>query len=259
MGKAVQYPCIPAHRPDCLPVVLLIQEKSCFLPVLHINLVTDRILNNLNSGIKRLTDKAFNQRHALLLTHLCIAALIHAAHRHPKLCQLRFALVNDHFLHTVNSECQRLYNQHIGKLVHNDSRKEIRLPEDQAAAAHIYRLLTVRNAVPHTVMDPAAVNHSILFAAHHPHSQHRPVINETNAKAISIKILNLDQVSIGIFTGNCINLIVINPGSACLQTSSRSFFYPYCCTHSASSSCLLSVCGQFIFCGRIFILCPKRA
>ena len=78
MCKAVQYIHTLCHRPDCLTVVLLIQEKSRLLTVLYINNIFHIILCDADIRIKLFSYEAFCLLKALFFTFFCITAFIDA-------------------------------------------------------------------------------------------------------------------------------------------------------------------------------------
>ena len=134
MGKAVEHSRVLAELLHSQTVVFLIQEETSFLAVLDIDEIMDTILDNLNAGVKRLGEKSFHTLHAFLLTHFCIASLKHAADLNTVFCQNLLQQTDDRHFHFVDAECQRLDNQHIGEFIHYESRQEVCLAKDQAAA-----------------------------------------------------------------------------------------------------------------------------
>lgn len=54
MGKAVEHSRVFAELLHSQSVVLLVEEKSCFLAVLDIDEIVNTILDDFNAGVKRL-------------------------------------------------------------------------------------------------------------------------------------------------------------------------------------------------------------
>ena len=53
MGEAVQHPFAAADAGDGLTVIFLVQEKSGFLPVFKVYLITDTVFHNFRYGFRR--------------------------------------------------------------------------------------------------------------------------------------------------------------------------------------------------------------
>ena len=92
------------------------------------------ILDDFHAGVKRLGKKSFHTLHALLLTHFCIASLKHAADLNTVFCQNLLQQADDRHFHFVDTKCQRLDDQHIREFIYYESRQEVCLAKDQAAA-----------------------------------------------------------------------------------------------------------------------------
>ena len=90
MRKAVQNPRPFAELLNRQTVIFLVQEKSGFLPVLHINDILHAVFHNRNICVKFLPDKALHTLHPLVQANLCVAPLINAADHNPVLRQHLF-------------------------------------------------------------------------------------------------------------------------------------------------------------------------
>ena len=106
MGKAIEHSRVFAELLHSQSVVLLVEEKSCFLAVLDIDEIMNTILDDFHAGVKRLGEKSFHTLHALLLTHFCIASLKHAADLNPVSCQNLLQQADNRHFHFVDTECQ---------------------------------------------------------------------------------------------------------------------------------------------------------
>ena len=81
--KAVQYLSAPADALHGQTVVLLIQEKSGFLPVHHINHVMYAVFYNLYIRVKGFSDEVLDLGKTFLPALIGIAALVHTADKDP--------------------------------------------------------------------------------------------------------------------------------------------------------------------------------
>ena len=76
--KPVQHFGSPAEALNRQPVVFLVQEEAGFLAVLDVHQVFHSVLLNLNLGVERLADEAFEALHPLLEADFGVAALVDA-------------------------------------------------------------------------------------------------------------------------------------------------------------------------------------
>ena len=89
MGEAIQDILILSNPSNRLPVVLLIQEESGFLPVFHVHLIAHAVFHNL--GHRLLRQRLSRQRvppfalfHPFQLSDRHIVAQINPPHRLPQ-------------------------------------------------------------------------------------------------------------------------------------------------------------------------------
>ena len=134
MCKAVQDSRILAEFLDRKTVVFLIQEKSCLLSVLDIDLIFHSIFDNLNKSRELRSDEALVKFHSFLLADFGITSLVDSTDVDSVLCKNFPDKFEDHFFPAVDSKCKGLYDQNILKFVNCQARQEICLTKDQAAA-----------------------------------------------------------------------------------------------------------------------------
>ena len=109
MGEAVQYPVrqdAPAQVLYGQTVILLVQEETCLLAVLHIYHVADAVFRNLHLGVKWFADKSFVPLHAFLEPYLGITSFIYAADGYAVLGQDLPEHVHYHGFQPVNTQRQ---------------------------------------------------------------------------------------------------------------------------------------------------------
>ena len=236
MGKAVQHRLILTERCRRPPVVFLIQEKSGLLAFLYVHIIAHTIFLYFHLGIECRADKALHPLHALLGTHLGVAALIDAPDGDAVLRQHFDQCLYQEFLPPVNAQRQRLYHDHIRKLVRHETRQEICLPKDQAAAVGVHHGLAVFPAVPHPLLHKAFRDLMLLFPGKHPDADLGIHVDEPITKKIAVKIFHGYNVSIFKGTVHPCDLVVIDPQAPCFQGSGLSSFDSCnCITHLSSS------------------------
>ena len=109
VGEAVQYPVrqdAPAQVLYGQTVILLVQEETCLLAVLHIYHVADAVFRNLHLGVKWFADKSFVPLHAFLEPYLGITSFIYAADGYAVLGQDLPEHVHYHGFQPVNTQRQ---------------------------------------------------------------------------------------------------------------------------------------------------------
>ena len=134
MCEAVQYSCIPAKLLDRETIIFLVKEKSCFLSVFDINLISDTVFLNIDKCRKFFSDKSFVQFHTFLFTDFCVASLINTANSNTVLSENFLNKIQNLFFPAVYSECKRLHDQHILKLINDKSREKVSLAKNHTAA-----------------------------------------------------------------------------------------------------------------------------
>ena len=169
MSEAVENFCPLTEFLDCQSVVFLIQEKSCFLSVFDIYFVFDTVLLNLYQCRELRSDESLNQFHSFLLADFYIASFIDTTDVDSVLCENFFNQFYDGFLKTVNSQRKRLYNNHIGKFIYNQTRQEICFSKDQTACAGIYYFFAVFPCIAHALFQKFLINLHILISGHQAH------------------------------------------------------------------------------------------
>ena len=124
---------------------------------------------------------------------------------------------------TVDTERQGFNDQHIGKFVDHDARKEICFAENQAAAAGINCLTAVFPSIADAHFDKSIVDDSILFAGKHPHGKLGAGVDKTTSERITVKIFDTKDIAIFKFALNSFNFIIIDPHTAGFQGTSLAF------------------------------------
>ena len=196
MGKAVEHSRVFAELLHSQSVVLLVEEKSCFLAVLDIDEIVDTILDDFHAGVKRLGEKSFHTLHALLLTHFCIASLKHAADLNPVSCQNLLQQTDDRHFHFVDAECQRLDNQHIGEFIHYESRQEVCLAKDQAAARCVRHFFAVFPGILHSFFQECFIDFLVDVSCHHTDTDFGMLVDETSSHRVSVEVAHQHDVSV---------------------------------------------------------------
>ena len=167
VGKAVQDTGTGAEFCDCMTIFLLIEEKAGLLAVFDIHDIADAVFRDGNKRIERITYKAFGAGQTFLLTDLCVAALINAAHPDPvfrqDLCQRG---KNDRF-ETVDSQRQGFHDQNILVLVDRDTGEKIRLAEDDPAGGGIDYLFAILPCRTHSGLQKGGSDLLFFFSAQH--------------------------------------------------------------------------------------------
>ena len=238
MGKAIQHFCALTQLLDGKSVIFLIQEKSCFLTVFYIHFIFDAVFLNLYQGRKFRSDKSLDQLHSFLSADFHIASLINSTDYDTILSQYFFQKFNNLLLITVNSQSQGLNHQHIGKLIHYNSRQKICFCKNKSAASCIHYLLTVFPCIPHTFFKKFLVNLLPLISGKKTHCNFGICIDKSLSHGISIEIMNQHCISIYKAAHNCIYLIIKNPHTSGFQKSAFPLFQGYHCkTHILSSCC----------------------
>ena len=214
MRKAVQH-LLPLTQPlNRQAVILLIQEKSCFLPVLYIHQIPDTIFHNLHLCVKGFSYKALISLHALLLPYLGVTAFIDPPNFNALLRQNLFQLFQNHWFPPVNTKSQRFDYQNVTEFINHDSRKEICLPKNHTAAGCICHCLSVFPGIANPHFNKVFIYLCVRFSCHHANSNFGTGIDKSLSHGISVKILHTNHVSVFIITLNFCNLIIVNPGAA---------------------------------------------
>ena len=134
MCEAVQYSRIFTQLLDRKTIIFLIKEKSCLLSVFDIDLISDTVFLNLDKCRKFFSDKSLVQFHTFLFTDFCIASLINTANCNTVLRENFLNKIQNQFFPAVYSECKRLHDQHILKLINDKSREKVCLAKNYTAA-----------------------------------------------------------------------------------------------------------------------------
>ena len=245
MCKAVQNFRTFAKLLDCQSVILLIQEKSCLLPVFYVNFIFYTIFFNLHKCWKLWSYKTLNHFHSFLFAHLHIASFVNTANSDPIFCQDFPEEFYDCFFKTIDPQSQWLNYQYIRKFIHHNSRKEICLCKNQTTASCIYHFLTIFPCITYTLLQKFFININIFISGHKTYRNLRISINEPSSHRISVKIMDKYNITVLEISHDCIYLIIKNPHSAGFQKSSLSLFQSYYC-HSHSYFSLYFF--MFIFC-----------
>ena len=211
MCKAVQHFRIFAKSLDCQTVVFLIQEKSGLLSVLDVHFIFYTILFNLNDRRKFFSDKSLGKFHSFLAADLCITSLIDTPDLDPVLCKNILQRLNDRSLKAVDPKCQRLYYQHVRKLIHNKARKKICLPEDHAAASDVYDFFAVFPGITDTLPQKVLIDLSVLISGEHTHSNLGIGVDKPSSHRITVKIVDQHNISVHEASHDRCDLIIIYP------------------------------------------------
>ena len=224
MSKTVQNPFPPAQPLNSRPVILLIQEKPCFLSILYIYDILNPIFFNLYLRIKRSAEKSLKTLHPLLQPYLGITSLINSPYLNPVPLQYPAESIQNHSLKPVNSQRQGLHHKHIRKLIHHQPGKPVRLTEYHPAAPGIHRLLPILPRIFHPLLQKSFIDYRPLFPRKKPHRNLRLRINKPNPQKIPVKIMNRNQIPIFKITGNTFYFIIINPHPPGFQSPPGPFF-----------------------------------
>ena len=224
MSEAVQNLLTLAESLNSKAIILLVQEEAGLLAILHIYHIADTIFNDFNLGIKRFADEAFHALHALLQADLGVTALVNAADGNAILSQDFLQLVQNDRLETVNAQSQGFDYQNIGKLVDDDTRQEICLTEDQAAAGSVYGCFAVLPGVTDTHLNESVIDYGIFFAGHHTDGDFGTGVDKALAHRIAVKVRNENHITVLERSLNFVNLVIIDPGTAGLQGAAFAFF-----------------------------------
>ena len=206
------------------PVVFLIQEKAGFLAVLYINQIFHAVLLDLYAGIEGLRKKAFEAFHAFLEADLGVAALIDAAHLDAVFGKNPAQNIQDQRLEAINAERQGFHHQHVGKLVHHQAGKPVRLSEDDPAASRIHGPLPVFPGVPYPLFPECIVDYRILPAGEQTHSDFGAPVDEACSQKEAVEVQHMDQAAVLHIFVHGRNFIVINPHAARFQRAACALF-----------------------------------
>ena len=143
MGEAVQNRRPGAELLNRQTVVLLVQEKARLLPVLHIHLIADAVFGYHNIRIKRFREETFRAFHALELSDLRIASLVHAAKNDAVLREDIAKRRENHILEAVRSQGKGLNHADVLEFVHHDSGKPVGLAENHPAGRGVHGFLSI--------------------------------------------------------------------------------------------------------------------
>ena len=186
MGKAVQHPSPPGQAGHRLAVILLIQEKARFLPVLHIYGILHPVLHDDGPGALR--DGNSLQRipalvlfQALVGPQCHVVALIDAPDGLPVLGQDLVEQREDHRFEPLHPQRQGLGHQKVVEPVHRKTGEGICLPEDEPAAVGI--LPHHRFAVLPGIADPPLPEGGIKNVVGIPGNQTHPDLGGLADKA----------------------------------------------------------------------------
>ena len=240
MGEAVQHPGAPAEPPHRLAVILLVQEEAGLLAVLHIHEVADPVLHDLHLGVKGSPQEALVPFHPLLEADLGVAALIDAPDGDAVLGQQLLQQLHDGDLEAVDAQSQGLYHQHVGELVHHQPRQEVRLPENQAAAAGVHHLFPVLPGVFQPHEEEILVDLRVRVPGEHPNGKLGAPVQKALAQRPAVLAADPDQAAVLRPRRDIRDLIVIDPGAAFLQVPSLSLFQCHNSVCHKSSSYLPS-------------------
>ena len=211
MCEAVQNLCIFTESLNCQTVVFLIQEKSCFLSVFDVYFVFHAVFFNLDKGRKLFSDKSLGKFHSFLAADFGIASLIDTTNLDSVFCKNLLQCINDGSLKAVNSKCQRLYYQHIGKLIHNKSRKKICFSENHTTASCIHNLLAVLPCVTDTLSQKLFVDLLMFISGKHTYRNLGIGVDKSSSHRISVKIMNQNDISVYKTSHNGCDFIIIYP------------------------------------------------
>ena len=196
MGKAVEHSRVLAELLHSQTVVFLIQEETSFLAVLDIDEIVDTILDDFHAGVKRLGEKSFHTLHAFLLTHFCITSLKHAADLNPVSCQNLLQQADDRHFHFVDTKCQRLNDQHIGEFIHYESRQEVCLAKDQAAARCVCHFFAVFPGILHSFSQKCFIDFLVDISCHHTDADFGMLVDETSSHRVSVEVAHQHDISV---------------------------------------------------------------
>ena len=177
MGEAVQHRPPLGQTGHCQPVVLLVQKKAGFLPILKVHGIHDAVFHDVHVGAlrRRLTGQgipSFVLLHALQTADGHIVALVDAADVLSVLPQHLDQQREQPVLDALHAHTQRLGHQHAFEPVHRQTREQVGFAEDHAAAPAV-RLAHHHLAVVPGVADaplPEGIGEVIVgIAAHQPH------------------------------------------------------------------------------------------
>ena len=217
VGKAVQHPRASAQFRRCPAVIFLIQEESRLLSVFYVHVVAHAVLHDLHLRVKRFADKALDALHALLLAHLRVTPLVHAADMDAVRLHQLLQDINDHPLEPVDPKRQGFHDQHVRELIHHKPGQKVRLPEDHAAARDIiHDLLPVLPRILHPHAEKRLVHLGIPVSCHHTDGQLRIAVDKSPSQGIPVKIMDEHDIPLRKAPHNTFHFIIIDPGTALL-------------------------------------------
>ena len=224
MGETVQHFCIPAEALYGQTVVFLVQEESGLLAVLHIYQVADAVFCDLYFCVKGFADKAFDAFHPFLQPDFGIAAFVDAADVDAVVGKDFFQDRQDRQFQAVDAQGQGLHHQHVGKFIHHQSGEEVRLSEQEPAAAGIAGRLAVVPGRLDAFCEKCLVDHMLFSTGHKADPDLGVGVDEAVAHKIPVKVLDRYQVSVFKIAGDRADLVVIYPQAASFDGAAFSLF-----------------------------------
>ena len=211
MGEAVQDPGAFAEAVDRSSVVLLIEEEACLLAVFHVDYVADAVLGDLHFGIEGRRQKALFAGEALELADLGVASLIDSAHADAVLVQHGDQGCQNIALQAVNAKREGFHDQNIFVLVDSQSRQEIGLSEDQAAAGGVDHLLSVLPGASDPLREKGGRHRLFPAAGEKAHSDLGLCIHKAVSHEISVEVLYGQNIAVPELTAQLGDLVVVDP------------------------------------------------
>ena len=227
VGEAVENrdPAMGSHvfhqLSHCPAIVLLIQEESCLLPILHVHQIADPILGNRNECVERRANIALHALHSLQQTDLRVAALVDPTDHDPVLFQNLNQIQQDPFLQPVRAKRERFHHQYIREQIYGKSRQEVSFTEDQSAAGSVrpQYILAQPPRIPDSFSQKGRRDSLFRISGKQPYTNLRCCIEAAIAQHIAVKVQDLHDLPALGSTFLVIDLVVKDPGASCFQAS----------------------------------------
>ena len=161
MAEAVQHARALAQGRDGGAVFLLIEEEAGLLAIFHVHDEAQAVFYHVDRVGHLAIEQAGRLLQALQAAHRHVAALPDAFGMHD-LGQV----AHNRLLPLLNAQAQRLHDQVVAELVHDQAGQKVALGKDQAAAGRVAEQLAVVPGLLHAAAEEGLIHRLVVRGQH---------------------------------------------------------------------------------------------